>query len=55
MTMAISKVSAEDLTPAHIELVKMLAAIAVEDYLREVEAGAVSTDELTQQNEEIIR
>lgn len=43
------------LTPAHIELVKMLAAIAVEDYLREVEAGAVSTDEITQQNEEIIR
>ncbi len=43
------------LTPAHVELVKMLAAIAVEDYLREVEAGAVSTDEIAQQNEEIIR
>lgn len=43
------------LTPAHVELVKMLAAIAVEDYLREIEAGAVSTDEITKQNEAIIR
>lgn len=41
------------LSPAHIELVKMLAAIAVKDYLREIEA--VSTDEITQQHEELTR
>lgn len=33
------------LTPAHIELVKMLAAIAVEDYLRGIEAGAEDTND----------
>ena len=43
------------LSPAHTQLVKMLAAIAVEDYLAKIEAGAVSTDEITQQHEEIIR
>jgi hypothetical protein len=29
------------LTPAHIGLIKLLAARAVADYLREVESGAV--------------
>ncbi len=42
------------LSPAHIELVKMLSAIAVEDYLREVEAGTECTDETVQQQHEEI-
>lgn len=43
------------LSPAHIELVKMLAAIAVKDYLREVEAGVECTNDAIQQHEEITR
>lgn len=33
------------LLPAHVELIKMLAAIAVEEYLREIEAGAEDTND----------
>lgn len=41
------------LTEAHAELVEMLAAIAVKDYLAEVEAGAECMDEAHQQPEEL--
>ncbi|MCG3776863.1 MAG: hypothetical protein JW395_3734 [Nitrospira sp.] len=43
------------LSPAHVELIKLLAAIAVADYMREMESGTECTDEITQQHEEIIR
>lgn len=43
------------LSPAHVELIKLLAQIAVADSLREVEAGTECTDEALQQHEEMIR
>lgn len=43
------------LSPAHVEFVKMLAEIAVADYLREIEAASECTDEAIQQHEEITR
>ena len=33
------------LSPAHIELIKLLAARAVNDYLRGIEAGAEDTND----------
>ena len=43
------------LSAAHREFVKMLAQIAVADYLREVETGVECTDEAIQQDEGITR
>ena len=43
------------LTPAHRELVKLLAQIAIDNYLREIEAASECTDESAHEHEAMTR